>query len=558
MKDLFTPEERAELDHLHAILSKSFVTYGTDSPETEEAKLAPMREAMARERELFRIAEDRFVLSFDGDLDAILESTKEGLAEYTVDKFREFVKDGRNQLTRYIKISEKILAEGKDDPVSLAQTRETLKHMKEQRRGLFSYTYGAYRMYLFQRLNLELRALTHYNLSQDEFWKLVDATAAAAYPKTAPKDVEPIRPLQEREPTITGQLSLFENQFTALLNNQITRSMEALSIRGLHADPLRGGAAVVQAGDRHTITIENYEKLKGDFGVSAKKMLDAAVAQLTHINAHRPKDGVRVENVVNIDLNEYARAKGIKVDAIDGTEAEARQIADNKKELKRKIHRDLSVVASITHTWHEDKGRNAGDYTNVRIISSHSIRNGVIRINFDTDAARLLCNAYLMQYPTCLLRLDERNPNSYAIGLKIAYHNSNDNNVNAGTADTTTVKSLLAAAPEIVSYEELMAKGRRDWKVQIKAKLEKSLSDLVDVGYLSKWEYRDLSGNIFTADQASRLSWDSYRELRIDFSVIDAPDQTDRLAAKAEKAKARALTAGTKKKPRGRPRKNPV
>ena len=59
-----------------------------------------------------------------------------------------------------------------------------------------------------------------------------------------------------------------------------------------------------------------------------------------------------------------------------------------------------------------DSRRNKGDYKEMRIISSHSISKGLIRINFDIDAAAYFVNAYMMQFPTALLKHDNKKHNA--------------------------------------------------------------------------------------------------------------------------------------------------
>ena len=119
-----------------------------------------------------------------------------------------------------------------------------------------------------------------------------------------------------------------------------------------------------------------------------------------------------------------------------------------------------------------------------------------------------LVQSYVMQHPTALLAVDNRNPNAYVLGFKIAQHNSMDNNAARGTNNTLSVESLLAAAPEIQNIDDLKAKGQRNWKDKIKRPLENSLNELINVNVLSKWEYRDpTTGTTYTPETAQPLTW---------------------------------------------------
>ena len=201
-------------------------------------------------------------------------------------------------------------------------------------------------------------------------------------------------------------------------------------------------------------------------------------------------------------------------------------------------------------------GRNRGDFAKYSFISSFRVRGTTLILNFDIEIARYLVQSYQMQWPPALLLHDNRDPNSYAIGRKLALHHSMDNNAAVGTDCTISVKSLLAEAPDISTIEELRAKGQRNWKRLIKEKLEAALNkNITTAPLLKRWEYRSPStGATYTPETASGLSWEDYSQLMVDFVMAEEPDQTARRAARAQE-KAAAAQEPPKKK-RGRPRKN--
>lgn len=377
--------------------------------------------------------------------------------------------------------------------------------------------------------------------------------AAAAQQQNASQD--------EEEPFVFEQLNLFNNAFLPMANGTLTNTLIALSansMRDLTPDPLRGGRVSFTTSKGCEIVIEGYDKLQRGISVSCKKLLNAATSKLTAQNSYCA-DPAHINPTVILDLKDYLRANGVKIDprpcsTKEESEAERKRIKSLMDKAKRDITADLDLASSIAQTFTETKGKNKGDWSKIRIISSGSVSRGKIRINFDVDAARYLTRGYLMQFPTPLLKIDNRDTNSYVIGYKIALHNSMDSNQAAGTADTLSVKSLLAEAPDIMSYEELKAKGRRDWKVQIKARLENCLGALVEIGYLYKWHYRDpMTGIFFDARQADTLSWADYSGLMVDFAVLNTlSDQSPRIEAKAKK---KEEAEAPKKKP-GRPPKN--
>lgn len=349
--------------------------------------------------------------------------------------------------------------------------------------------------------------------------------------------------------------NLLSNPYLPMLNGTLVSDFMQINTRGLAADKFSKRAIYVTK-DGHKFTIEHFDKLLRALSTPAKKMLNTAIMFLTANNYYNAD---RITPTVEIPLVEYGEKCGYQLTPRTMATPEE-QAAENKavqnriNEFKKDVRRDLRDIKSVTWTAEETKGRNKGDYAEMSIISSHRIINGLIRINFDVDAAAYLVQSYIMQHPMALLAVDNRNPNAYVLGYKIAQHNSMDNNAARGTNNTLSVESLLAVAPEIQSYKELQARGQRNWKDKIKRPLENSLNELIKVGVLSKWEYRDpTTGTTYTPETAQPMTWAQYSRLMVDFIMVNAPDQTERREAKAEAAAAKA--AADKEKPKKRTRK---
>lgn len=364
-------------------------------------------------------------------------------------------------------------------------------------------------------------------------------------------DVERMTPEQ-----LSTVKNLFESPYVPMYNGALVSDIMQINTRGLTPDSFTKRANITTK-DGHKITIENFDKLLKALSTPAKKILNTAIMYLSDENFY---NGQNITPTVEIPLIKYGEACDYQLTPQTMPTPEE-QAAENKavqqriKEFKKDVRRDLRDISSILWTAEETKGRNKGDYKEMRIISSHSIRKGLIRINFDIDAANYLVHSYVMQHPTALLKIDNRDHNSYVLGFKVAQHHSMDKNAAAGTSDTLSVKSLLADAPEIQSIEKLKARGQRNWKDKIKRPLEKSLNTFVSVGMWSKWEYRDpATGETYTPETAQPMTWAQYSRLMVDYVMIDAPDQSERRAAKAEEKE-----AADKEKPkarRGRPPKN--
>lgn len=393
-----------------------------------------------------------------------------------------------------------------------------------------------------------------YALSNEK--EAADARPIMDLLKALIADVESMTPEQVRT-IITN--NLLASPFLPMLNGAPSNDIMQLTIKGMTPDSF-SKKAVFETKDGRKITIEHFDKLQGVLSTSAKKILDTALLYLTSNNYYKAgRNGLTP--TVEIPLIEYGEACGYQLTpqtmaTPEEQAAENRRIQERIKELKKNVRRDLHDIADILWTGEETRGRNKGDYAEMRIISSHKIVKGLIRINFDVDAAAYFVKSYVMQYPTALLKHDNRKPNAYVIGRKIAFHNSLDNNAAAGTNNTLSVKSLLADAPEIPTIDDIKARGQRNWKDKIKKPLEIALDENISVGLISKWEYRDpTTGETYTAETAQPMTWAQYYRLMVDFIMVEPPDQSKRRAARSEAKAKTAAEQGKPRRKRGRPKK---
>lgn len=572
-KTTFTAEEQAEITRLENIIMDNTPPWHTPKTSEElEAAAVAYSEAMEKHQGIIAAANDRYIAEAAQDYARIMADTAAVLEAFTAEDYIRVVSSMREAIERHI-TSETGRADRLREAGNVEEQERAKRVIESETRWLKDYcgfTYHSARNRLLSLTANQLKAIKKGKHPRKEYDALVKAKAAELYPKatTAAKPSRSIDLAQYNAAASYEQLSLFGAPFIPMMHGIPTDGLMGLSFKGAEPDPLRDGAATIRVRDKgsargeYIVTISHYDALQSRLSTSAWKLLDTAAAILTQRNSYKagPED---INPSVDIDLMEYARANGYKVDRQPvKTEAEAeqqeRRIEENLKKLKQDIRRDLTDMKKISQTWEEVKGANRGDYRDVSLISSHSVMRGKIRINLDIEFARYIVSGYCMQYPPALLLHDNRNPSSYVIGRKLALHNSMLSNQEKGTANTLGVKSLLEAAPAIPSIEELRERGRRDWKTQIKAKLEKALDDNIAVGYLTKWRYHDgATGRELTKEQAAALSWDAYYSLYVDFTTAEQPDLAKSLEAhREERSKAAALEGKKEPKRRGRPRKS--
>lgn len=404
---------------------------------------------------------------------------------------------------------------------------------------------------VWERWNAEAGAITRRY--HDVIVKALSVAMAKELMAEGPTKVSDIIDKLLTDPVPTSQLLL--QRYLPMLNGYPTNDLMPMSTKSMEIDGFTNRATFTRKG--RTITIQDITQLVGAIGTPAKKLLDTGVAYLTASNYYR---GDSVNPTVTINLMDYWRAQGLHVDpqpmnTEDEQRAEQTRVAETIKKLKQALKADLDNIKGLEWSG-QGTGRNRGDFARYSFVSSYRVRGTQLTLNFDIDIARYLVQAYEMQWPTALLLHDNRDQNGYAIGRKLALQHSMDSNAAAGTDCTISVKALLEEAPDITTIEKLRAKGRRDWKKQIKEKLEQALNkNISPAPLLKRWEYRSpRTGARYTPETASALPWDEYITLMVDFVMVEEPDQGARRAARAaEKAEAQPP-----KRKRGRPRKNPV
>ena len=324
-------------------------------------------------------------------------------------------------------------------------------------------------------------------------------------------------------PSITPAGTAEPKHFTAMLNGTATNQLTNIST---HSNPpivdaITGNATIKQGALK--VFIDSYNELTGGLRTSTHKLLDACTIALTQQNNYRGKDD-KLNPLVTIPLERFMELCGIPL------------TKPSKDKTRRKVKEDLETLYHISMEWTEASGRNTKDFAKMRVCDRIALIRGNIIFSFSLDMAKYLTNAYLMQYPMELLKVDERNPNSYHIGKKLLLHNSIDNNKRKGTANILSVKSLLEVCPDMPTYEQVLATGRQ-LDQRIKAPFETALNSLSS---FLNWEYCNPKGVPLTEDQLQSTDYATFEKLLIKFAVIGVPDQTARLEARAEEAKARS------------------
>ena len=297
-----------------------------------------------------------------------------------------------------------------------------------------------------------------------------------------------------------------------MLNGTATNKLATI---GRKAKPMRinklaDDEATIEYGD-FKVFIEKYSKEK-KLKVGVVKLLDILAIKFAKSNHYKAKNPNRT---VTFSLDDYMTLLGIK------------DIKDARKRLKEA----LNTLYSISLEWEEKSGDKVINYAKMRICEAQGIERGIASFTFTTRMSQYLNQSYIMQFPTELLAISERNPNAYPIARKLAIHNSIDNNIKKGTANIISVAKLLEVAPEIPNIEAVRAVNG-SWSERIKGALEKALDA---IGSVVSWEYSNSKHAPLTDKQLELSDYETFIKLFIKFDIKGAPDQTERLKKKNRK-----------------------
>ena len=324
--------------------------------------------------------------------------------------------------------------------------------------------------------------------------------ALEAVESTAPaisRVVPSILPTGEREKSTFSTI----RQGTA--TNALTK-IKPSTKRNTIIDTITGTATITQGN--LSITIPDFTKLKG-FRTSTYQLLDALTVALTETGAKSP--------VVALPLEEYMKKRGLK----------------DKKEARKQVADDLETLFNATISFKEKRKKGQEqDFHDIRIIDSKGIRKGIITVTFGTVFYKILLGYPIMPYPAQLWELNsKRNPNSFYLLRKIAEHKNM--NVGKKNEDIIAVKTLLAVAPYLPSYEEVMNTDRAISR-RIIEPFERDMDALEDT---LTWTYCHSNNTPLTDEELSSMSYDTFISLLIKIDWKQYPDQTARLERKAKR-----------------------
>lgn len=254
------------------------------------------------------------------------------------------------------------------------------------------------------------------------------------------------------------------------------------------------GTAKITRGD-FTVFIKNFQELAG-LRTSTQKLIDALMIEFTETGAKDTR--------ITLPLKKYMELRGLK----------------DEKKLRKQVDEDLETLFNITISGRQKlKNGQSFNYFDMRLVIDKSIKNGVIQCTFHPDFYNHMKNCPVMPYHRKLLAIDDKYyRHAYYFHRQLLEHM----NMNYGkfNQNIISVATLLAAAPEMPSYEEI-SKGDRHYDKRIIKPFEENMNKLEELE-LIKWEYCNINGLPLTDTQLN-MDFDTFSKLLIKFELTDYP-----------------------------------
>lgn len=370
------------------------------------------------------------------------------------------------------------------------------------------------------------------------------------------------------------------NALTKTTSRRMTRIPE-----GSPSAPVKtSGGLSVACGMRYVddirVYLSNFDNLK--VSADTQRLKDYALSKLVQkLDYGKPIEEQRGDfNKVVISVREYMEVCGLR----------------DYKSAYEQLYKGFHELYNVAFEWEgigsfRRKDPNYGKKIKFhsRFFGSYSepvpdlarrdpqyCKDGVFSTWVDRTLCEVLLHASLAPFPERLYKVNlHANPLSYPAGSWLLRYK----NMNAGTPQESiiSVESLRGALDDLPREEDVSS---RRYNELIRQPLERDLWALARISEGGKyrvleWRYIDKDGNSLTNEAAAALSFREWEKLRIRFSFVDYPDQTEYIEQKQERKRLRAAGArkaaeksrkkrtekktgtGTAKRGRGRPRKAP-
>lgn len=234
---------------------------------------------------------------------------------------------------------------------------------------------------------------------------------------------------------------------------------------------------------------------------------------------------VAAQMLFHIMLIEFTHFKSKSFDLSLKRYMEYRGLKDTKT-AREQFRRDLDLWYRVSITFKENKIKKKPRlYNAMRILQANpDLERGAARIVFTDDFYKYLVSVsnQIQQFPLPILRLSAQHDKyTYLIGSYLSYLER----VQAGEPNQYHIKTATVLEQcEFPTLEETQRQPERIIKPFIQA-----LDKLVEIGYLTRYEFRDTKGK--KADKSRLNEYDYFITLYLDYATT-TPSQTHLIECK--------------------------
>jgi hypothetical protein len=299
-------------------------------------------------------------------------------------------------------------------------------------------------------------------------------------------------------------------QYHLIRQGTATNTLTKINTNATTIDDFTGTATITQGA--LTLAIADYLKLS-KLKTSTMQLLDIIGIISTENSPNDP--------AIKLSLNEYMLKRGLK----------------DRKEARKQVANDLDLLTRARIMWTGKKTRkndNIAPRTYINIADFGALTDdGTIFFTFGNAFFEVYKQYALMYYPPLLLKLNSNDfPNAYSFGRKIAEHKRMNNGKK--NEDIIAVKTLLAIAPKLPTYEEVKATDRAfDRRI-----IERFERDMNALDYELQWEYCHRNNEPLTEEELATFNYSLFETLMIKITWKNYPKRGTETPTKAKQSRA--------------------
>lgn len=325
--------------------------------------------------------------------------------------------------------------------------------------------------------------------------------------------------IKEQEQTPSKPLnSTYEtNKYISQLTNEPINKLVSLGVRDFEIDKITNEKSAYIGSTKITLMTG-----LNNISTNDHKTLKKVVSAFTKNNNFESFKAGKVDYRVTVNIEEMAiERKELSKDILNN----AKKKSQSMKNFRRKLKKSLDNLSENIKLDDGDK-----NYLNTSFFATSQIKNKgkTLYVTLNPDFAdSLLAENKITQYPKVLYTIDGRDKNTYVLGNILNDHFSKYTNQKQNkkkgkkpTYDRLKVKTCLKNLPDIMTYEEVLLKGK-SWKERMKEPLENYLDNLISCGYLIEWHYGHKNGRILK--NSNMLEYINNYDKRVELNIYFTP-----------------------------------